>query len=55
MTVEISSLSMGLAWDRSCDPWICSQTQICSQARCRLRYATQFPVLDFNVRIINLK
>ena len=31
--------SMGPDWDRTRDPWICSQTRICSQTLYRLRYA----------------
>ena len=30
---------MGPDRDRTCDPWICSQTRICSQTHYRLRYA----------------
>ena len=32
---------MGPGRDRTRDPWICSQTRICSQARYRLRYAAR--------------
>ena len=32
---------MGPDRDRTRDPWICSQTSICSQARYRLRYAAR--------------
>ena len=32
---------MGPDRDRTCDPWICSQTHICSQTRYRLRYAAR--------------
>ena len=31
--------SMGPGRDRTRDPWICSQTRICSQTLCQLRYA----------------
>ena len=31
--------SMGPDRDRTRDPWICSETRICSQTRYRLRYA----------------
>ena len=34
--------SMVLGRDRTRDPWICSQTHICSQTRYRLRYAARF-------------
>ena len=34
--------SMGPGRDRTRDPWICSQTCICSQTRYRLRYAARF-------------
>ena len=34
--------SMGPGWDRSRDPWICSQTRICCQTCYRLRYAARF-------------
>ena len=30
--------------DQTLDPWICSQTHICSQARYRLRYAARSPL-----------
>ena len=30
--------SMGPGWDRTRDPWICSQLRICNQTRYRLRY-----------------
>ena len=30
--------SMGPGWDRTRDPWICSQTQICCQTHYRLCY-----------------
>ena len=33
--------SMGPDRDRTRDPWICSQTCICSQTRYRLRYAAR--------------
>ena len=33
--------SMGPDRDRTRDPWICSQTGICSQTRYRLRYAAR--------------
>ena len=35
--------SMGLGWDLTCDPWICSQThcQVCWVALCRHRHATR--------------
>ena len=33
--------------DRTRDPWICSQTRICSQARYRLRYAARFYRLPY--------
>ena len=33
--------SMGLGQDRTSDPWICSQTHICSQTRYRLCYMAQ--------------
>ena len=29
---------MGLDWDRSRDPWICSKTHICRQTHYGLRY-----------------
>ena len=32
---------MGPDQDRTRDPWICSQTRICSQIRYRLRYAAR--------------
>ena len=46
MTVEIHFMinlheSMGPDRDRTRDPWIRSQTRICSQERYRLRYAAQ--------------
>ena len=31
--------------DRTRDPWICSQTRICSHTRYRLRYAARYPPL----------
>ena len=31
--------------DRTRDPWICSQTHICSQTRYRLRYAARYLVI----------
>ena len=31
--------SMGMGWDQTGDPWICSQTRICSQTSYWLRYA----------------
>ena len=34
--------SMAPGRDRTRDPWICSQTRICCQTRCRLRYAARF-------------
>ena len=34
--------SKGLGRDRNCDPWICSQTRICSQTGYRLRYAVLY-------------
>ena len=34
--------SMGPGRDRTCDPWICSQTRICCQTRYRLRYAARY-------------
>ena len=33
--------SMRPGWDRTRDPWIYSQTRICSQTRYRLHYAAQ--------------
>ena len=33
--------SMGLGWDQTRDPWICSQTGICCQTLYRLRYAAR--------------
>ena len=36
---------MGPDRDQTCDPWICSQTCICSQTRYRLRYAAR-PFVD---------
>ena len=33
---------MGPGRDRTCDPWNCSQTRICSQTRYRLRYAARY-------------
>ena len=34
--------SMGPGRDRTRDPWICSQTRICSQTHYRLRYAARY-------------
>ena len=34
--------SMGLGWNRTRDPWICSQTRICCQTRYRLRYVARY-------------
>ena len=31
--------------DRTRDPWICSQTRICSKTRYRLRYAARFTAI----------
>ena len=39
---------MGPDRDRTGDPWICSQTGICSQTRYRLRYAARLHDLDWN-------
>ena len=33
---------MGPGWDRTRDPWIYSQTHLCSQTRYRLRYAARW-------------
>ena len=35
---------MGPDRDRACDPWICSQTRICSQTCYRLRYAARHTI-----------
>ena len=34
--------------DRTCDPWICSQTRICSQTCDRLRYAARFGSIEIS-------
>ena len=34
--------SIGPGRDRTGDPWICSQTRICSQTSYRLRYVARF-------------
>ena len=36
--------SKGPGWDRTCNPWICSQTYICSQTCYRLRYAARYTI-----------
>ena len=36
---------MGPGWDRTPDPWICSQTRICCQTCYWLRYAARYWVL----------
>ena len=44
--------SMGPDRDRTRDPWICSQTRICSQTCYRLRYAARYLNLLSFTRII---
>ena len=41
--------SMGPDRDRTRDPWICSQTRICSKTRYRLRYAARLCLAVNNV------
>ena len=46
--------SMGPGRDRTRNPWICSQTRICSQTCYRLRYAARFefePVIQEEVSL----
>ena len=42
---------MGPGWDRTHDPWNCSQTRICCQTRYRLRYVARYIYLQENKKI----
>ena len=37
---------MGQGRDQTLDPWICSQTRICSRTRYRLRYAARLQNIE---------
>ena len=48
---------MGPGRDRTRDPWVCSQTRICSRTRYRLRYAARIKKTKTHTTVtsINIK